>query len=80
MGTNSVYLRLYVSSGCGEIMQSQASNKELLLEAAETAKKKAARASEPSVKETLLALVGLYRDMAKQVEELEHLRISLRQH
>ena len=61
-------------------MQSQSSNKERLLEAADTAEKKAARATEPSVKETLLALVALYRDMAKQVEELELLRISLRQH
>jgi hypothetical protein len=61
-------------------MESQSSKAERLLEAADTAEKKAARATEPSVKESLLALVALYRDLAKQVEELEHLRISLHQH
>jgi hypothetical protein len=61
-------------------MESQSSKAERLLEAADTAEKKAARATKPSVKESLLALVALYRDLAKQVEELEHLRISLHQH
>jgi hypothetical protein len=61
-------------------MESQSSKAERLLEAADTAEKNAARATEPSVKETLLALVALYRDLAKQVEELEHLRISLHLH
>jgi hypothetical protein len=61
-------------------MESQSSKAERLLEAADTAEKNAAQATEPSVKETLLALVALYRDLAKQVEELEHLRISLHQH
>jgi len=51
-----------------------------LLEAADIAEKKAARATEPSVKETMLALMDLYRDMARQVEELENLRRSLRLH
>jgi len=51
-----------------------------LLEAADIAEKKAARATEPSVKETMLALMALYRDMAKQLEELESLRRSLRLH
>jgi hypothetical protein len=58
-------------------MQSQHFHKERLLEAANTAEEKAARVSEPSVKETLLALTALYRDMAKQLEELEMLRRSL---
>jgi hypothetical protein len=58
-------------------MQSQRSFKERLLEAAHTAEEKAARVTEPSVKETLIALTALYRDMAKQVEELEMLRRSL---
>jgi hypothetical protein len=60
-------------------MRSQRSNKERLLEAADTAEKKAARATEPGVKDTLFALGILYRDMAKPIEELEHLRMSLRQ-
>ena len=51
-----------------------------LLEAADAAEKKGARATEPSVKETMLALMGLYRDMAKQIEELEMLRRSLHLH
>ena len=58
-------------------MQNQYSYKEQLLEAADAAEKRAARAIEPSVKDTLLALMALYRDMAKQVEELEMLRRSL---
>jgi hypothetical protein len=60
-------------------MQSQRSYKERLLEAADIAEKKAARAIEQSVKETLLALTAWYRDMAKQLEELEMLRRSLHQ-
>ena len=51
-----------------------------LLEAADAAEKKAARATEPSVRETMLALMALYRDMAKQLEELETLRRNLRLH
>ena len=59
------------------LMQIQGSYKERLLKAADTAEKKAARVTEPSVKDTLLALVILYRDMAKQIDELELLRKSL---
>ena len=61
-------------------MQSQHFHKERLLEAADTAEKKAGRATEPSVKDTLFALGTLYREMAKQLEELEQLRMSLHQH
>ena len=59
-------------------MQSQTKQKELLLEAAAIAEKKADRVSEPNVRDTMLALAALYRDMAKQIDELEMLRISLR--
>ena len=52
-------------------------HRERLLEAADIAEKKAAHATEPSVKETLLALVVMYRDMAEQLEELELLRRRL---
>jgi len=61
-------------------MQSQHLYKERLLEAADAAEKRAARATEPSVKETMLALMALYREMAKQLEELEMLRRSLHLH
>jgi len=72
----------------GALMHNQFSYKERLLEAArvrlleaaDAAEKKAARATEPSVRETMLALMALYRDMAKQLEELESLRSSLHQH
>jgi hypothetical protein len=64
----------------GRPMQSQRSYKERLFAAADTAEKKAACATEPSVKDTLFALAALYRDMAKTLEELEHIRLSLRQH
>ena len=33
---------------------------------------------EPSVKDTMLALADLYRDMAAQIEQLDILRSSLR--
>jgi hypothetical protein len=61
-------------------MQNPRSDKERLLEAADTAEKKAGRATEPRVKDTLFALGTLYREMAKQLEELEQLRMSLAQH
>jgi len=51
-----------------------------LLEAADIAEKKAARATEPSVKDTMLALADLYRDMARQLDELESLRRNLHLH
>lgn len=63
----------------GALMYNPCSYKERLLEAADAAEKRAARATEPSVKDTLLALMTLYRDMAKQVDELEMLRRSLHQ-
>jgi hypothetical protein len=78
MGT-SLSVRVFTPHTDGTFMQSQRSNKERLLEAADTAEKKAGRATEPSVKDTLFALGALYRDMAKQIEELEHIRMSLHQ-
>jgi hypothetical protein len=72
----------------GALMHNQLSYKERLLEAAKVrlleaadiAEKKAARAIEPTVRDTMLALMALYRDMAKQLEELETLRRNLRLH
>jgi hypothetical protein len=78
MGTGSLLMTLPVVTD-GAFMQSQPSYKERLLEAADIAEKKAARATEPSVRDTMLALMALYRDMAKQIEELEMLRSSLHQ-
>ena len=51
--------------------------KQQFLEAAERAEKHASVVREPVVKETMLALAHLYRDLAKQMEELEALRGSL---
>jgi hypothetical protein len=51
--------------------------KQQFLEAAERAEKHASVVREPVVKETMLALAYLYRDLAKQMEELEALRGSL---
>ena len=52
--------------------------KQQFLEAAERAEKNASVAKEPMVKETMLALAHLYRDLAKQMEELEAIRRKLR--
>jgi hypothetical protein len=46
------------------------------LEAAKRAEQHASVVREPMVKETMLALAHLYRDLAKQMEELEALRGS----
>jgi len=51
--------------------------KQQFLEAAERAEKHALVATEPMVKDTMLALAQLYRDLAKQIEELEELRGNL---
>jgi hypothetical protein len=56
----------------------QSNYKMRLLEAADEAEKKAFSVSEPSVKDTMLALADLYRDMAAQIEQLDILRSSLR--
>jgi hypothetical protein len=61
----------------GSLMQY--SHKAQLLQAADAAGERAARATEPGVRDTLLALMTLYRDMAKQIEQLEMLRRSLHQ-
>jgi hypothetical protein len=55
----------------------QCARKQQFLEAAERAQKHALVVTEPAVKETMLALAHLYRDLAKQVEELEALRGNL---
>jgi uncharacterized alpha-E superfamily protein len=50
--------------------------KQPFLEAVERAEKHASVVREPMVKETVLALAHLYRDLAKQMEELEAIRGS----
>jgi hypothetical protein len=52
----------------------QSNYKMRLLEAADKAEKKAVNVSESSVKDTMLALADLYRDMAAQIEQLDILR------
>jgi hypothetical protein len=58
-------------------MNVQCTRKQQFLEAADRAEKHASVVTEPIVKETMLALAHLYRDLAKQIEELEWLRRNL---
>jgi hypothetical protein len=52
--------------------------KQLLLQWAERAEGKALRAKDPSVRDTFYTLAILYRDLAKQVAELEELKAKAR--
>jgi hypothetical protein len=50
-----------------------------LLKEADKAEAFADRSNEPSVKDTMLTLAALYRDLAIQIDELGNLRARLRQ-
>jgi hypothetical protein len=54
------------------------SKKRRLLLRAEHAEKSAASVKEPGVKSTLEAMAALYRDLAKQVDELEEIKARTR--
>ena len=58
-------------------MNVQYTKKQRLLEAADRAETNAAVMTDPTVKETMLSLADLYRNLAKQIEELEWLRRNL---
>ena len=58
-------------------MNVQYTKKQRLLEAADRAETNAAVMTDPIVKETMLSLADLYRNLAKQIEELEWLRRNL---
>ena len=58
-------------------MNAQYTKKQRLLEAAARAETNAAVMMDPIVKETMLSLANLYRNLAKQIEELEWLRRNL---
>ena len=58
-------------------MNVQYTKKQRLLEAADRAETNAAVMMDPIVKETMLSLANLYRNLAKQIEELEWLRRNL---
>ena len=58
-------------------MNVQYTKKQRLLEAADRAATNAAVMTDPTVKETMLSLADLYRNLAKQIEELEWLRRNL---
>ena len=58
-------------------MNVQYTKKQRLLEAADRAETNAAVMMDPTVKETMLSLANLYRNLAKQIEELEWLRRNL---
>jgi hypothetical protein len=51
----------------------------ILIQRAEQAEQSARRMQEPSVKETMIALAELYRDLARQLKELAELRERARQ-
>jgi hypothetical protein len=48
--------------------------KQMLIQRAEIAQRKAARMKDPDVKETMRALAVLYQNLARQVDELSFLR------
>ena len=58
-------------------MNVQYTKKQQLLEAADRAATNATVMTDPTVKETMLSLADLYRNLAKQIEELEWLRRNL---
>jgi len=58
-------------------MNVQYTKKQRLLEAADRAETNAAVMTDPTVRETMLSLANLYRNLAKQIEELEWLRRNL---
>jgi hypothetical protein len=47
---------------------------EILIQRAEHVEQSARRAQEPRAKETMIALAELYRDLARQLQELAELR------
>jgi hypothetical protein len=51
---------------------------EILIQRAELAEQGARRTNEPAVKETLIAIAELYRNLASQIWELEELKQRLR--
>ena len=55
-------------------MQTEYDRQETLIQRAEHAEQSAWRMQEPGVKETMKALAELYRELAKQLRELEELR------
>ena len=58
-------------------MNVQYTKKQRLLEAADRAETNAAVMTDPTVRETMHLLANLYRNLAKQIEELEWLRRNL---
>jgi hypothetical protein len=55
-------------------MQTEYDREEILIQRAELAEQSARRVQEPSVKDTMRALAELYRELAKQLQELEEFR------
>jgi len=50
---------------------------EIFIQRAELAEQRARRTKEPAVKETLIVIAELYRDLASQIRELEELKQRL---
>ena len=55
-------------------MQTEYDRQETLIQRAEHAEQSARQMQEPGVKETMKALAELYRELAKQLQELEEFR------
>jgi hypothetical protein len=55
-------------------MQMECDRKNILIQRAEHAEQRARRVQEPCVKETMIALAELYRDLARQLQELAELK------
>jgi hypothetical protein len=55
-------------------MQMESDRKKILIQRAKHAKQTARRVQEPRVKDTMIALAELYRELATQLEELAELK------
>ena len=60
-------------------IQMEYDREKILIQRAEHAEQSARRMQEPSVKETMRALAELYRELARQLQELAELRERARQ-
>ena len=66
-------------AGMVVIMQREYDRGKMLIQRAEHAEQSARRMQGPSVKDTMIALAELYRELARQLQELAELRERARQ-
>jgi len=61
------------------IMRMEYNREKILIQRAEHAEQRARRMQEPYIKDTMIALTELYRELARQLQELAELRERARQ-